>query len=70
MNTTHYKLCGNPYYAAQPALFNELLELISKYPCSYTSMLKAKGKKAYVAKHPEYVPPYKHLLDWINSSLP
>ena len=33
-------------------------------------MLRAKGKKRFVEKHPEYIPPYKDLYDWINDVVP
>ena len=51
-------------------MFMQLITLLENYPCSYGSMLRAKGKKRFLQMHPNYVPPYKKLYDWINSSLP
>ena len=48
----------------------KLVHLIEEYPCSYGQMLKAKGKKKIIEKHPEYVSPYKDLYDWICIMLP
>ena len=47
-----------------------LVSLLENHPCSYCQMLVAKGKKSFVLRHPEYVPPYKDLYEWITSSLP
>ena len=33
-------------------------------------MLRAKGKKRFLETHPNYVPLYKDLYDWLNLMLP
>ena len=60
----------NVYYRQSPEMFMKLVHLIEEHPVSYGQMLRAKGKKKFVAKHPDYVPKYKELHDWINNSLP
>lgn len=66
----NYITQGNIYYQSNPTMFMQLVSLVENYPCSYCQMLRAKGKKSFVAHHPEYVPPYKVLYDWITTSLP
>ena len=61
---------NNIYYEHSPKMFNRLVSLIEEHPCSYGQMLRAKGKKCFVEKHSEYVPPYKELSDWINEMTP
>lgn len=65
-----YSTEGNVYYERSPVLFMKLVQLISDYPFSYGQMLRAKGKKSYIEKHPDYIPPYRDILDWLNTSLP
>ena len=66
----NYCIKNNIYYKQSPEMFNRLIQLIEEYPCSYGQMLRAKGKKRFVEKHPEYIPPYKDLYDWINDVVP
>lgn len=40
----NYHTKNNIYYEHSPKMFNRLIQLIEKYPCSYGQMLRAKGK--------------------------
>ena len=54
----------NPYWKDNPKFFLELLDLVKTYYYngSYVHRLKANGKK----RHPNIIPPYKHLRLWIE----
>ena len=65
-----YKIDNNIYYESSPEMFLKLVQLIETFPLSYGQMLRAKGKKRFITTHPDYIPPYKKLYDWINNSLP
>ena len=53
----------NSFYKQNPQYFNELVKLINDNPIVYSIRLNAKGRKRDVG----IIPPYKHLLDWINT---
>ena len=55
----NYKTENNIYYNRSPDLFMELVDLLENYPCSFGQMLRAKGKKRFLEKHPEYIPPFE-----------
>ena len=48
----------------------KLVSFLEQYPVSYSRILTAKGRKRILLKNPNYAPPYKYLLDWINSVIP
>ena len=60
---------NNIYYKNNPQYFLELKELIENNPMTYVGMLKANGRKKYLKSHPNYIPPYKHLKEWIDTLL-
>lgn len=53
-----------------PETFMKLISFLERYPVSYSRILTAKGRKRVLLKNPDYVPPFKYLLDWINSVTP
>ena len=59
----------NIYYKDNPQYFLKLKELIENNPKSYGGMLKSNGRKKYIKSHPNYISPYKHLKDWIDTLL-
>lgn len=63
-------LGSNPYYAANPKNFISLLELVNSHPFSFHRMLRRKGCAKLLKAHPDFVPPYKNLADWIESVVP
>lgn len=65
-----YKIENNIYYESSPEMFLKLVQLVETFPHAYGQMLRAKGKKRFIATHPNYIPLYKELYDWINDSLP
>lgn len=64
------ELSSNPYRKKNALMFDRLLTLVNSDKTSYHRRLTAKGSAKMLKSHPDFIPPFGDLYEWVLSVWP